>query len=340
MLIDDPDLFPVGSLIGAPDSLGPALSLTEVPGAPVPPNQKPDRSPILGIGTATGLMILFAKAPGPPEIRLLQLSDGPILSLTAVPDPAGAAILALASVGPGGGCIFGVDPAAGAVLYEAEVPGPSRLTSISYPISDLLQQLGTRQTPQEVVYSSGTGIGIAEFDPTVEKNDQIIKFIRKDGSAQVSPGKTQVVTGSIAVVQGDGSGVLYNPAFRLETGQVSLGLTVAGASMELLPSSLNVKSGDKFVTAVIEVDNMGALDILPETVTLVIGDARIAAGSPPAALGDEDLDGNPDLSVYFSRDEVLAAFEHGDPDAPVVVGALWNNRDGSKGRASTVVRRR
>jgi len=80
-----------------------------------------------------------------------------------------------------------------------------------------------------------------------------------------------------------------------------------GATVDIDPDTLNLKSNGQWITSYIELppgNNVSQIDI--ESITLIVsGGAFYVDLSAPTAIGDYDSDGIPDLMVKFDREEVV-----------------------------------
>jgi hypothetical protein len=147
----------------------------------------------------------------------------------------------------------------------------------------------------------------------------------------------------LAVVPADGSGVLYDPGFTVDSSGVSSTLrTVLGNSLEVSPKTLSVSNPGQFVTAWLEVDNHRATSIDPASVELRVngGVVPVARAAFTPRLGDADGDGNTDLMVRFDRQALLSLIVPPPDDGmsvPVQVMATWQFTDGAKGFASALI---
>lgn len=150
----------------------------------------------------------------------------------------------------------------------------------------------------------------------------------------------QVVFGSLTWLPVDGSGVLYNRGFTFEEGLVGREWTIAGASMEIAPATLNLKSRGRFVTVIIEGENNRAAEIALTGLRLSVDGAAgavAASAHPSAELIDHDGDASVDLKVKFDRAALVALLGQTEGET-AIVRASWLYGDGTEGTASAQAR--
>ena len=150
----------------------------------------------------------------------------------------------------------------------------------------------------------------------------------------------QVVLDSLTWLPADGSGVLYNAGFTLESGIVGRTWTIAGASMDIAPERLNLASRGRFVTVRVEAENNHAADIDVATLSLsvdgVAGAVPVSA-HPAPGLVNFDGDLNIDLEAKFDRGALIDLL--GQTSGPTaIVRASWQYVDGTGGTAAAQVK--
>jgi hypothetical protein len=295
---------------------------------------------IIAIGTANGEVVLAANnGDGILEPVCTPISSGPIQDLGPITQ---AGYFALGAVS--GGKLFLInpddDPAMAGLQPRlvADLRDPRRiplidfgsptLTRDSLPFIDPLTNL--------IVTANGTTeIATLEIPANPTFGDTM-------NLAQSNPNEVpvkQVIFGSLTWLPTDGAGVLYNAGFSFDEGIVGRIWTIAGASMEFGPDLLNLRSGGKWVTARIEVENNRAAEINTSSLRLSVDGASgsVPAVNHPIQLADADGDNNLDLKVKFDR-TALAALLNQTSGSTAIVRASWLYTDGTEGTASTQIR--
>jgi len=142
------------------------------------------------------------------------------------------------------------------------------------------------------------------------------------------------------VVETDGAGVLYNRGFSIDAGIAGPIWTIAGASMEFDPDTLNLRSRGRYVAVTIEGENNRATEINDATLALTVDGA---AGNVPELLHtlaetvDADGDNNVDLKLKFDRPALIALLDR-ISGSTAIVRASWLYNDGTEGSAAVQVR--
>jgi hypothetical protein len=310
---------------GNPAVVGAGTALAEAPGI--------DGPPYLAIGTAGGRLILVYGEP--MNARVDRISASPIEDLAAVPQVGYFAFLAVTN-----GRLVGINPDG-----DSAKPGPQpaltfssipafgwRLRDIGAPPldpSDILRAPG----PVRIAAANGTA-AVAVLE--IPANPTFGSLLRVRVIDPMADGISQVAMGyleqdGIALLSAAGTGVSFDPGFSLGGGFSAVDLTIVGARTQCT----NNPTGP-FVTAIIEVENGFAPQIDWATLALTAGASSVAPSLEATPhMGDEDGDGNPDLTVQFDRLDVLRMLfrEH-----TLDVMATWKFTDDSRGRASARVR--
>ena len=107
-------------------------------------------------------------------------------------------------------------------------------------------------------------------------------------------------------------GYTTEQAFALD--DMKIGAAIVEATVDIDPNTLNLKSNGKWVTCYIELDGFDVNDIDVSTVSIVDiqgTSVNIPAEIHPTGIGDEDMDGIPDLMVKFDRSLVQDAANPG-----------------------------
>jgi hypothetical protein len=306
---------------GNPAVVGAGTALAEAPGI--------DGPPYLAIGTAGGRLILVYGEP--MNARVDRISASPIEDLAAVPQVGYFAFLAVTN-----GRLVGINPDG-----DSGTPGPQpaltfscipafgwRLRDVGAPPldpSDLLRAPG----PVRIAAANGAAaVAVLEIpaNPTFGSLLRVRVIDPKtDGIAQVAVGPMEEE--GIALLSALGTGVSFDPGFSLGGGFSAADLTIVGAMSECH----NNLTGP-FVTAIIEVENGFAPQIDGATLALTAGASSVVPSlDATPQLGDEDGDGNPDLTVQFDRLDVLRMLFR---ERTLDVVATWSFTDDSRGRAS------
>jgi hypothetical protein len=319
-------------------SLGHGTALAEL-GA-IPPN---DDQPWLALGTDTGNLVLATFDPdaaGGIIPCMEPVGSGPIVDLAVVPQVGTFAFVALVD-GRDGQRLVGLAPpddnAPPQIAFDLVGANPPDDNFVglaglnppddSMPLED--------PAPVHLVAANGTRLVHRLTIPA----DAILEH--SFDAAALEPLATTasaLAVGSLALVPGDGSGVLYDPRFDLDRGGVSgTLLTLLGSSLELHPLTVKRTSRGRWITAYVEVAQGGAAAIDPASILLELGGGTLwpdPAFAPK--LGDADGDGNPDLAVKLDR----AAFQSWIPAGAteVTATARWQFADGAPGFASGAVR--
>jgi hypothetical protein len=314
---------------GDPAVAGAGTAMAEAPGI--------DGPPYLAIGTAGGRLILVHGEP--MEARTDRIATGPIEDLAAVPQVGYFAFAAVT-----GGRLVGVNPDG-----DPAKPGPQpthtftcipefgwRLRDVAAPpldAGDILEAPG----PVRIAAANGAAaVVVLEIPPSPALGGPLrIRVIdpKNDGIAQVAVGHIEQTDEGMAMVSAAGTGVSFDAAFTMG-GNIIFGdvaQIIAGATADCRAPLTGA-----FVTAVIEVENGFADEIDQATLALTAGASSVlpSPGSTPR-LGDEDGNGNPDLTVQFDRLDVLRMLIR---ERTLDVIATWKFTDESNGRASARVR--
>ncbi len=318
--------------LGPPDA-GEATVLGE---APNPAN--PDE-PFLGIGTMNGHVVVSTPRVITGLVAV-RVSSGPIQDLGAIPQVGYFALGAVSN-----GTLFvitedaeatmaGLQPRLMASLHD---PRPIPLIDFGSPLLTRDSEPFINPLSDLIVTANGTTeIATLEIPPNPGFGDVMtVRFI----DPLCTPVK-QVVLNSLSWLPFDGAGVLYNAGFTLEDGIVGRIWTIAGASMDVAPETLNLGSGGRFVTVRIEAENERAAAIDLTTLTLSVDGATgaVPASEHPApALLNFDGDLNVDLEVRFDRAALIGLL--GQTSGPAaIVRASWQYTDGGDGTASAQIR--
>jgi hypothetical protein len=306
---------------GDPAVVGAGTALAEAPAI--------DGPPYLAIGTSGGRLILVSGESMQPTVH--GLSDG-VEDLAAVPQVGYFAFVAVVN-----GRLVGVNPDA-----DPAKPGPQpahtftcipfgwRPRDISFPPLDTDMHM-EEPAPVRIAAANGSAaVAVLEIPPSPTFGSLLRLRVldpRTDGIAQVAMGFMEQE--GIALVSAAGAGVSFDPGFTgVIFGDVA---QIVGAAADC-----RIPLTGPFVTAIIEVENGLAEGIDELTLALTAGASSVLP-SPDSAphLGDEDGDGNPDLTVQFDRLEVLRMLLR---ERTLDVTATWRYIDDSLGLASARVR--
>jgi len=110
-------------------------------------------------------------------------------------------------------------------------------------------------------------------------------------------------------------------------------LEAADADVDIDPDTLNPKSKGKWITAYIEVPGCDVSEIDVSTVQIaMIGQDMVSihAEDHPSAVGDNDNDGEDDLMVKFSRQDLITALEPYEPTGEASMLMKGDFNDGQK----------
>ena len=160
-----------------------------------------------------------------------------------------------------------------------------------------------------------------------------------------------MAVGSLAALTADGTGVFYQPGSTPERVNGGRTFTLAGATFEFEPDTLNLRSNGRFVEASIEVENGEAATINAASLLLQVegvpGSIPIAAGSKPSldageleneGESDDDIR-NPRLRVQFDRGQLEALLSSvTGPSATLIVTWLGDGSVRGVTSASTEIR--
>jgi len=310
---------------GNPAVVGAGTALAEAPGI--------DGPPYLAIGTAGGRLILVYGEP--MNARVDRISASPIEDLAAVPQVGYFAFLAVTNgrlvginpdgdsgtPGPQPALTFSCIPAFGWRLRDVgapsldpgdilHAPGPVRIAA-----ANGAPKVAVLEIPANPAF--GSLLRVRVIDPMADRISQVaVGFMEQDG---------------IALLSAAGTGVSFDPGFSMGGGFSAADLTIAGATTQCT----NNLTGP-FVTAIIEVENGFTTKIDWATLALTAGASSVVPSPDATPLpGDEDGDGNPDLTVQFDRLDVQSMLlrEH-----TLDVITTWTFTDDSRGRASARVR--
>jgi hypothetical protein len=321
---------------GDPVQDGLPVAVSQLPS----PAAQPD-APWVGVGTDAGRLILIR---GGRRVEHHDLG-GPIVDLVAAPQVGRWVFVALVN-GRAGQRLIGVEPPSddstpARIVFDLQPRDP-----IDPPIVDLAAQpppdgdmpLG-KPMPVNLVAVNNTRFVHRLTIPAVPTRGGTFDAVSLEGP---HVNICWIALDRLALVPADGSGVFYDPEFGVDHGGVSNTLrTVLGNWVELSPKAVQSSSRGRFLTALLEVDNQRATDIVPSSVALRVGSGAIPVD--PAftpRLGDADGDRNTDLLVKFDRQALLALIvpprDDGMP-VPVQVTATWQFGDGTRGFASALI---
>jgi hypothetical protein len=306
---------------GDPAILGAGTVLAEAPN-PIDPSD-----PFLAIGTARGSLLLVC--PSDPSANIIT-APGPVTGLGTVPQVGYFAFVAAQN-----GHVIGVNPSTAAVVFDLADPGPIPLVDLSTgavfePNGEPLKE----PLPVPIVIANGTTrVSILQ----IPANPAIGGFLTSFGDIKGEFTIRGVEAGSLFLIADSGA-VLYDPGFNFESGPSGVTFTIAGATADLDPDTLNLGSNGKFVTATIEVENGGADLVDAATPKLRYGPSEVPASAAFAPrVGDADGDGQADLLVKFDRRAVQWMLKNA-PAGPLTLQLTWTYRDGSSGHATAVIR--
>lgn len=292
---------------------------------------------VLGIGTMNGEVFLATRNGGEVVSSDSLITGVPITDLGGIPQ---AGYFALGVVS--GGKLFLINPDDDLALpglqprLMADLRDPRRIPFIDFgsPILTRDSVVFEPNDPKIVTANGMAEIATLEIPPNPTFGGTLTLKIFDPTCQPVK----QVVFGSLTWLPTDGAGVLYNKGFTLEDGLVGRIWTIAGASMEFDPESLNLRSRGRFVAATIEVENQRAADINAATIALSVDGAT---GAVPMLLHpelvDADGDQNVDLKVKFDRPALIELLNQTTGGA-AIVRATWRYTDGAPGEASAQIR--
>jgi hypothetical protein len=325
--------------------VGEATALAEAPGAA--------GAATLAMGTTIGgIIAVLIGVRTPPAV--LQVSTFPIDDLAVIPQVGHFEFVAVTN-----GHLIGVNPDADertpglqprqSFDLTSPLSGP-HIVGIGAQIQDGTSNTFTTQTAVRIVAANRTN-EIARFDipanPAARRTliliglDRILIGLSRIliGLDRVAVRSTQTGIGSLLGLAADGSGVLYQPGFTLEGGVRGRTFAVAGATMQIEPETLNLRSRGRYISVSIEAANGGSRSIIASSIEVQV---EGVAGAIPIDdsfrphLEDGD-DGNPELLVKFDRADVIRLLRN-VPDDQAVVHATWNYADGRGGSASANIR--
>jgi hypothetical protein len=158
-----------------------------------------------------------------------------------------------------------------------------------------------------------------------------ISVLRGNGDGTFGP-KTDYGSGarpaSLAVgdLNGDGKPDLAVADFRSNTVSVLLNTGPAGCpsvpmTLDLAPSTLNLRSMGRWVTATLEPEPPASPADIDVASILMNGSVPVDA-SGPISIGDADGDGRPDLTVKFNRAAVELSVTEGEAVEVTVTGQI------------------
>ena len=303
---------------GDPAILGAGTVLAEAPN-PVDP-----KDPFLAIGTARGSVIMLCPSD---LVGTIITGPGPVTGLGTVPQ-----VGYFAFVAANNGHVIGVNPRAAAVVFDLADPGPFPLSDLSTgavfePNSEPLKE----PAPVPLITANGTTrVSILQIPANPATGGSLTRFGDIKGECTIR----KVEAGSLFLIADSGA-VLYDPGFNFESGSSGVTFTIAGATADLDPDTLNLGSKGRFVTAITECQN-NLVDAI-DTATLLLRYGASAVAASAAAVGDADGDGQADLVAKFDRREVetmLRVAHAGD----VTLQLTWTYNDGSSGFATAVIR--
>ena len=290
------------------------------------PNARDPSKPLLAIGTSTGEVITTTSVFEPNDFKI---SDGPIDDLGPI---AQLGFFALGAVS--NGTLFLIDPLGGGIAASLRDPRNTPLIDFGSPLLGPDSKPLASAEPARITTANGTAeIAILEIPTSPTIGGKLEVKIVETNSVPVK----QVVFGSISYLSFDGSAVLYNPAYSLESGFAGRIWTLDGASMEVVPGSINVRAQGRFLTVPVEVANNGAARI--NVTTLAISVDGIAGSVPVSETRLEDIDGdlNLDLVARLDRQALITLLQR-TSGRTAILRTTWQFFDGEEGQASAQVR--
>lgn len=297
------------------------------------PNAADPTTAYLAIGTRTGDIIAILIGDRVIEPADFPISSSPIDDLAVVPQVGYFAFAAAT-----GGRLVGVDPDA-----NQRLSGPQPEVKFSYGGSQWggIRSVGaaalavdatplTEPTPVRIVGANGTTeVRIVEIPANPSLNG-LLKLT--EGVNRVVVDVVQLDMGSLFMLSSDGASVFYQPHFTLDAGFSGPLMTVAGATLNFAPQTLNLRSGGQFVTVTIEEENNNAGQI--DASSLLLGVPPVAGGvevvtGHPVQVDDSDGNGIEDLTVKFDRRAVCDLLRQSTTDTPLIrIG--WLAADGTR----------
>jgi microsomal dipeptidase-like Zn-dependent dipeptidase len=309
--------------------LGLGTALAEAPGA-----VDPKVDPVLGVGTTAGRLIVVAGALDPKIDGVVDLGKGAVTGLATVPQVGFFAFVA-AHNGRAVGVSAGGGSPAGTVVFDLADPRPDPFLDLSTGVLDPKTDPLTSPARVSFVAANGTPrVAVLHIPANPTIGGSLNVGVVVIGGCPIA----RVELGSLVMVEADGGAILYDPGFTMAEGGSGATFTIAGASLDLDPDTLNRHGHGRYVRALIEVEDDGALAIDPSTLRLHYGEASVPVSAHVAPrTGDADEDGQADLLARFDRAAVLGLLADA-PDGPATLTARWTYRDGSAGSASGQIR--
>ena len=287
---------------GDPAVIGEGSALAEAPAA---------GAGMLAIGTRTGQIIAVLIGARDVQTAALALSSAPIDRLVALPQLGYFAFGAMTS-----GRLIGVDPGADlrppglqpSITFDLGSPVRfPAITDIGGPALDRFSRILARPARVPLLAANATSdVALVEIPSNPGLGGPIIL----DRISRLGTGIAHIAVGSFAALTADGTGVLFRPGRSSEGLEGGPTITVAGATLDFEPDTLNLRSNGRFVEATIEVENRGAAAINLASLMLqvdgVAGSLPIAADTRPHLDQDENEDGNVRLRVQFERKQLAS----------------------------------
>ncbi|HEY0788177.1 MAG TPA: hypothetical protein VGE86_05995, partial [Thermoanaerobaculia bacterium] len=220
------------------------------------------------------------------------------------------------------------------IVFDLADPRPDPLLDLSTGVIPPKTDGMTDPAPVRFVAANGTrDVAVLEIPPDPGFGGMLAVRI-------VDPKIDSIVRaelGSLIALTRSGA-ALYDPGFTLAAGGSGTTFTIAGATVDLDPDTLNLWSSGRYVTATIEVENGGAASIDPGTLALRWADMSVPSSLAfPPRIGDADGDGQADVLAKFDRDAVEAMLG-GVPSGATTLKVTWLFTDGSPGSATGVIR--
>jgi hypothetical protein len=311
--------------IGSAGGFGRATALAELEHPPDPQHPPDPARRWLGIGTASGNLVLAAfNSAGGLVTRTVALGET-VHDVAVVPQVGSWAFAALTSLKLEQ-FLVGVmappdDSAPAEVVFVLHPPDPQ------HPPDPALLALAGQLPPDDgmplteplavnLVAANGTRL---VYRLTVPPDPQLETSFNLAALDATQVAIADLAVGSLALVPADGGGLLYDPGFNLDQGGVSgTLLTLFGASLELSPKTLKLSRPGRWVTAVFELENNGAAAIDPRSLELLVGSGFVRPAEEFAPqLGDADGDANADWTLKFDRAAVQSLIPSGATEVTV-----------------------